>query len=150
MLSAGSFIVVDMWTYQHHHDTSAAADKIWPLYADVTRWSEWDPAMKRVDINGDFLAGSEGVMHVENFGPVPFVITDCTPNAQFSTDSPGPGVTIRFEHELEPLTNGGTRITHRVILHGPAAETVGPQMGPNMTSDLPESMAKIAELAEGL
>jgi hypothetical protein len=38
------------------------------------------------------------------------------------------GVTLRFSHTLEPLASGGTKVTHRLEITGPAADQVGPNM----------------------
>jgi hypothetical protein len=51
---------------------------------------------------------------------------------------------LRFVHLLEPAAGGGTRITHRVEVEGPAAS----EIGPNVASDLPEAMAALAAAAE--
>ena len=142
-------MVVGMWTYQHHHDIAASASAVWPLYCDVANWPRWDEGMERVDLDGAFTVNSAGVMHVKGFGPVPFVLSAVETQRRFDTDSPMDGFTLRFEHLVEPINDGHhCRITHRVIITGPAADQVGPVMGPKVTADIPHSMARIAELAE--
>lgn len=54
---------------------------------------------------------------------------------------------VRFEHQLTPAEEG-MRLTHRVRIHGPAAEQVGPDLGPKITAGVPDTMASIATLAQ--
>jgi Polyketide cyclase / dehydrase and lipid transport len=138
-----------MWTYQHSETVNASPSVIWPLYADVSQWPSWDEQMERVDLDGPFIAGTAGVMHIANVGPVPFVFTVVEPNARFANVSDLNGVSITFDHTLVADGNR-TVITHAVTIDGPAADQVGPQMGPSMTSDIPDSMASVARLAESM
>jgi hypothetical protein len=145
-LSKRVFIVNVMWTYEHHQTTTATTDAIWSLYADVTRWPEWDDAMERVDLDGPFDVGISGVMHVKDFGPVPFTLTMVDAPRRFVTSSPMEGFDVIFDHRIE-TTAASTTITHEVRIEGPASDVVGPQMGPNITTDIPHTIAAISELA---
>jgi hypothetical protein len=136
-----------MWTYEHHQTTTATTNAIWSLYADVTRWPDWDNAMDRVDLDGPFDVGSNGVMHVKNFGPIPFALTLVDAPIRFTTTTKMEGFDIIFDHRIDTV-NHQTTITHEVRIEGPAAGVAGPQMGPNITADIPHTIATIAELAE--
>jgi hypothetical protein len=139
-------MVDGMWTYENHQTTAATRPSIWSLYGDVSRWPDWDDAMDRVDLNGPFAVGTEGVMHVKNFGPIPFTLTVVDAPTRFVTRTPMEGFDIIFDHGLT-AENGTTTIAHWVTIEGPAADIVGPQMGPNITTDIPHAISKIAELA---
>jgi hypothetical protein len=64
------------------------------------------------------------------------------------TEIPGPDVLVRVRHSLEPLATGGTRITYRATVEGPASKTIGPEIGPAVTADFPEVMAALAATPE--
>ena len=53
----------------------------------------------------------------------------------------------RTAHRLERLDGGGTRVTYRMEITGPAADEMGPQVGPAITADFPETMAALVALA---
>ena len=55
---------------------------------------------------------------------------------------------VRVRHSLEPLATGGTRITYRATVEGPASNTMGPEIGPAVTADFPDVMAALAARAE--
>jgi hypothetical protein len=64
------------------------------------------------------------------------------------TEVPGAEVVVRVRHSLEPLAAGGTRITYRATVEGPAADALGPEIGPAVTADFPEVIAALAARAE--
>jgi polyketide cyclase/dehydrase/lipid transport protein len=136
-----------MWTYEHSIETDATPDAIWPLYTDVPAWPRWDQGLEWVMLNGPFAAGSTGSLKVPGQDPLPFTLLDVRPLAGFSDETYIPGLAIRFDHSLAPTSTGKTRITHRVIITGAAAEELGPQLGPRITADVPEAMESLAHLA---
>ena len=42
-----------MWAVEHSVETSARAQAVWRLWADVKRWPEWNAGIERI-ISGDF------------------------------------------------------------------------------------------------
>jgi hypothetical protein len=136
-----------MWTYEHSIETDASPEAIWPLYADVPAWPRWDQGLEWVRLNGPFSAGTTGTLKVPGQDPLAFKLGDVRLLKGFSDETYLPGLVIIFDHSLEPTASGKTRITHRVIITGPAAEVEGPQLGPQITADVPEAMESLARLA---
>jgi hypothetical protein len=52
-------------------------------------------------------------------------------------------------HRLKAAEGGRTRIIYRTEITGPAADQVGPHLGPAITADFPDVLAALAKLAEG-
>jgi hypothetical protein len=140
-----------MWTYTHRLETTASADAIFALYADATTWPDWDAGLERMELDGPFVAGTTGTMFA--FGQEPLRMRLKTVDAgrgfEDETPVPGAGVVVRVRHCLEPLSQGGTLITYTVTIDGPAADTVGPTLGPAITADFPQTMAALAARAGG-
>ena len=138
-----------MYEYEYSLETIASAEAIYALYEDVNAWRRWDLGIEHIEMNGPFAVGSNGVMKVNGQPPLDFCLTRVEPNRGFTDETPLPhvGIVVIFSHQITPLDNNRTRITHQVKIVGPAAETVGPQIGPMITSDLPEAVAKLAEIA---
>jgi hypothetical protein len=55
---------------------------------------------------------------------------------------------VRTIHRVEQLDQGRARVTYRMEISGPAADTVGPQLGPEISGDFPQVLAALVELAE--
>ena len=132
-----------MFTWTHTVTSSATPEQVWPLYADVGRWLEWDSGLTDVTIDGDFQAGSSGTLHVEGQPPLAWTLTEVTENASFTDVTEIPGVaTLTFVHRIDAV-DGGSAITHEVHIEGPAAADLGPMV----TSDTPEAMEALARIA---
>ncbi len=133
-----------MYEFEHSVETAASAAAIYRLYSDVTEWPSWDAGVTHVELHGPFAAGTTGVLTPTNQEPVPFRMVEAAEAAGFVDETEIPGTaTLRFEHRLAPLTGGGTRITHRVVITGPAAQ----QLGPMVTADVPSTVAALADHA---
>jgi hypothetical protein len=57
-------------------------------------------------------------------------------------------IVVRTSHRVERLDEGRVRVTYRMEITGPAAESVGPQTGPEISGDFPEVLAALVERAE--
>jgi len=134
-----------MWTTEHTIETSAPADVVYALYADVTGWPAWDGSVELAELDGPFAAGTSGRLRPAGLETLPFTLLRVEAGRGFTDETPFMGHVLRFVHLLEAAAGGGTRITHRVEIDGPAAA----EMGPNVAGDLPEAMAALAAAAEG-
>ncbi len=132
-----------MFEWSHSVTTSATPEQVWPLYADVTRWTEWDSGLLGVTLDGAFVAGSEGTLQVEGQPSLRYVLTEVVDQALFTDVTEIPGVaTLTFVHRID-RTPHGSAITHEVRIEGPAAD----ELGPMVTSDTPEAMERLAGIA---
>jgi Polyketide cyclase / dehydrase and lipid transport len=141
-----------MWTYEHSVETEASAEAIFKILRDTSRWSEWNPGVERIDLDGPFATGTTGVMVIPEQGALSFRLSWVGEGRGFEdeTEIPGADVMVRVRHSLEPLPAGGTRITYRTAVEGLSADTLGPEIGPAVTSDFPEVMTSLAGRAEAL
>lgn len=139
-----------MYSYSHSVETEAQPEAVWKFYSEVALWPHWDSSIQEVKLNGPFAVGTTGTMVIEGQPPLPVNLIEVTPNVSFSDETvlTELGLIITFKHTLTALSDGKTRITHDVIITGPAAETLGTEMGPNVTSDVPDAMEALARCAE--
>src|SRR5258708_8895263 len=139
-----------MYEYEYALETAASPEAIYRLYQDVPAWPTWDEGIEAIEFAGQFAVGAKGKIKVPGQDPLDFILTDVQPNRGFADETalPDVGITVIFNHILTPLADGQTRIVHQVKIIGPAAEQVGPELGPKITSDLPEAVAKLAQLAQ--
>lgn len=133
-----------MYTFEHTVETTASAEAVWALYADVNAWLRWDRGLDAIELDGPFEAGVAGRITPTGMDTMPFVLTRVEPGRGFDDETPAMGHVLRFIHVIEPTTSGGARVTHRVEIEGPAAE----EMGPMVTGDTPEAVAALVALAE--
>ena len=141
-----------MWTYEHNIETAAGAGTIFDILRDVSRWSEWNAGVERIELDGPFATGTSGVMVIPDQGSLSFRLAWVGEGRGFEdeTEVPGSGVVVRVRHSLEPLAGGGTRITYRATVEGPDSGPLGPEIGQAVTADFPAVMAALASRAEAV
>jgi hypothetical protein len=138
-----------MWQYEHSIETDAAAEALWARWADVATWAEWNADIEKVELEGPFAAGSRITMTPHLDEPVLLRLVEVREHETFVDVAEFGGVVIRTMHRLERLSADCTRITYRTEITGPAAGELGPQVGPAITADFPETMAALARAAGG-
>ncbi len=141
-----------MWTYEHTIETSADRNAIFASFKDVSTWPEWNPGVERIDLDGRFVSGTTGTMFMPGQEALRFrlVWVGDAEGFEDETEIAEAGVVVRVRHTLEALRDRGTRITYSAIIDGPAADEVGPSIGPAITADFPEVMAALAARAEAI
>jgi uncharacterized protein YndB with AHSA1/START domain len=137
-----------MWAHEHTGETAASPEAVWRVLRDLDDWASWDTSMEWVRLQGPFRVGAEVVMKPEGQDPITSVIVEATENRVYADETDLGEVTLRFSHTLDPLASGGTVVTHRLEITGPAADTVGPDLGPAITEDFPEAMEALLARAE--
>ncbi|BCJ35525.1 hypothetical protein Athai_30280 [Actinocatenispora thailandica] len=137
-----------MWQHEYVGTTVAAPEQVWRVLRDLDHWADWDTSMESVRLDGEFRVGSRVVMNPVGQDPITSTIAEITDGVAYADVTEFGGVTLRFRHSLEPLESGGTRVRHRLEITGAASDTLGPQLGPQITEDFPAAMAGLLALAE--
>ncbi|HEY3504370.1 MAG TPA: SRPBCC family protein [Actinocatenispora sp.] len=137
-----------MWAHEHVGETAAAPAAVWRILRDLDRWADWDTSMASVRLRGPLAVGSTVVMTPIGQDPITSTIVEVSENQAYADETEFGGVTLRFRHALHPLPAGGTRVVHRLEITGPAADTLGPRLGPQITEDFPDAMAALLARAE--
>ena len=96
--------------------------------------------MEQIKIHGPFAVGTEISMTPKGQEPIRSTITAVRENELCADETRLDGVVLRFSHTLERRATGGTRIRHRLEITGPAADDIGPELGPAITEDFPDAM----------
>lgn len=136
-----------MWTYEHSVETSAAPEAIWRLWADVENWGTWNADIVGIRIDGPFQEGAEIVMTPAGQDPVHLRVADVAVGERFVDEARFDDVVLRTTHRLDAGTGKATRVTYRMEITGPGADRLGPEVGPAVTADWPETMAALVKLA---
>jgi hypothetical protein len=132
-----------MWTTEHSIETTASADAIWRLWADVERWPEWNRDIERIVLEGPFAAGSTIAMTPHGQDTVELRIAEAVDGEMFVDEADVGGTVVRTTHRIDRLDGGRVRVVYRLDADGPAAE----QIGPAISADFPETIAALAERA---
>jgi hypothetical protein len=132
-----------MWNTEHTHDSAAAPEAVYALWADVEGWPAWDASLIATTLSGPFAAGTTGTLHPQGMPePIAFELTAVEPGAGFADETRLGPLVLRFRHRVEPR-GAGSRIVVSVEADGPDAHRIGPAVA----EDLPESVAALADTA---
>jgi hypothetical protein len=81
--------------------------------------------------------------------PVELRITEAIEPELFVDEADGGDFVVRTTHRVEAVGDGRSRVTYRMEITGPAAETMGAEIGPEISGDFPQVLAALAAHAEG-
>ncbi|WP_406739085.1 SRPBCC family protein [Streptomyces sp. NBC_00853] len=136
-----------MWEYEHGIETAATAEAIWRLWADVENWGAWNAGIQKIEIDGPFSVGTQITMTPPGEDPIPLRIAEAVEGERFVDEVSFGDLRLRTVHRIDPVGQDRIRVVYRMEITGNGADEVGPQIGPGITADWPETMASLAELA---
>jgi hypothetical protein len=137
-----------MWSTEHSIETTAAPEAIWKIWSDVDGWPRWNADLDRVELVGPFAEGSAITMFPRADDPIELTIAEAEEPEGFVDQADLGPVVVRTAHRVERLGDDRSRIVYRMEITGPEADTLGPQIGPQITADFPDVLAKLASVAE--
>jgi hypothetical protein len=137
-----------MWTNEHSIETTSPAKAIWRLWSDVAGWPAWNADIEHIEISGPFAAGSTITMTPVDQDPVELRIAAAVEPDLFIDEASLGDVVVRTIHRVEPLANDRNRVTYRIEISGPTADRVGPELGPQISGDFPETLAALVRQSE--
>jgi hypothetical protein len=138
-----------MWATEHSIETTAAPEEIWRLWADVPGWPEWNGDIERIELSGPFAPGSRILMTPIGQEPIELRIAEVGEPEFFVDEADMGEIVVRTIHRVEPLDGERGRITYRMEITGPAADTLGPRIGAEISADFPQTLAALVERVEG-
>jgi hypothetical protein len=137
-----------MWTNEHSIETTSSPEAIWRLWSDVAGWPQWNSDIEHIEISGPFAAGSTITMTPIDQDPVALRIAETVEPDLFVDEASLGDVVVRTIHRVERLADRRNRVTYRMEISGPAADRVGPELGPQISGDFPETLAALVRQAE--
>jgi hypothetical protein len=101
---------------------------------------------ERITRDGPFQPGTTGTMKFIGQEPLAYRLVKVEPQREFVDETPVGPLVVRVSHVLDPLPDGGSRITYSAEIEGPEDEAQ--QVGPMITADFPQTMASLIALAK--
>ena len=137
-----------MWSYEHSIESTASPETIWRLWADVPGWPDWNADIEQIRISGPFTTGSTITMTPAGQEPVELRIAETVEPELFVDEADLGDVLVSTLHRVERLDGERNRVVYRMEITGPAADSVGPELGPQISGDFPETLAALVAHAE--
>jgi hypothetical protein len=139
-----------MWMTEHSRETTASPEEIWRQWANVAGWPEWNSDIERIELEGSFAAGSRILMTTREGDQIELRIAEAVEPETVVDEADLGEIVVRTIHRVDRLDEGRARVTYRMEITGPAAETLRAQVGPEISGDFPQVLAALVERAERL
>ncbi|MFC4640267.1 hypothetical protein [Deinococcus hohokamensis] len=136
-----------MWECQHEATSTATPAHIYSLWADVNTWPQWNQDLIQAELYGPFAVNSHIMMKTSD-DTIELRLSDVQENERFVDEVELDGLLIRTTHQLQVVSAGLTHIIYHMQITGEGAEQLGPQIGPAITSDFPDTIAALIRYAE--
>jgi Polyketide cyclase / dehydrase and lipid transport len=133
--------------FAHTLTTTAPAEAIWQVWADVPAWPAWDTALESASLSGPFALGAQGRLKAKGSPASPFVISQVDPGRSYSFTTGMPLAQLEVRRTLA-ADGGATSFTHEVTFRGPLGWLWGRVLGPGFRAQLPGAMERIRQIAE--
>ena len=129
-------------------ESTAAPEKVWRIWSDMSTWGQWNPNVTTMDWQGGFMSGTAGVMNTPAGQHHKMQLVDVQPGRSFALlTSVVPGTRFRFNCRIEPA-NGKTKISQTVEVGGPLGPVMGGMLGPQVSKDFITLLQNLARKAE--
>jgi hypothetical protein len=138
-----------MWTTEQTIEADAPREAIWALWEDVAGWPAWNAGVERADLAGTFAPGSRITMVPPGEDPIELTIAETEEPERFVDEADLGPIVVRTEHLAQRLDDGRVRVTYRTEITGAEADTMGPEIGPQITADFPDVLRSLVESAAG-
>jgi hypothetical protein len=133
--------------FSHTLKTGSSPEKIWVIWTDVDRWSEWDTELYSASIEGNFKLGAKGKL-VPKTGPTSiFKITQYCQGESYTFTIKLPLCNLIVSRYLSTNLDGNY-FTHGVSFEGFLGFLFGFILGRRFRSVLPSVMENIKRIAE--
>ncbi|MEV0324428.1 SRPBCC family protein [Streptomyces sp. NPDC050658] len=131
-----------MWNDELHVEADVTQAAVWARCVDVATWPDWNPGLEKVELEGAFTAGQNGVIFRAGAGEIPFSLLSVVDGESFVVESPmDGGIVHRIGCQVTALPGGGSRMTHKVELDGPGSDELAAAIG----SELSKNLSTVAE-----
>lgn len=130
-------------------ETTASPDRIWRVWSDPSTWSEWNPDVQSISLNGPFADGSTGTMTTRS-GTHQIRLADVKPGQGFRLETQVlPLTRFAFICRIAPGSAGRTTISQSLAMSGPLASVFSPMMGNRVAASFEPLLEGLAKKAEG-
>jgi len=136
---------MEAWSFEHAVDCTAPLDFAWRFWTDVRNWAI-DADVESVEMDGPFATGTRARTFSKSSGRIEWQLAHVEPGTAV-IEFPLNGAVGRFVWTFV-ATPGGVRLTQRLVLDGPNAESYAAAFGPAMQSSIPAGMQKLCEAIE--
>jgi uncharacterized protein YndB with AHSA1/START domain len=137
-----------MWSTEYSTETDVAPEAIWAALRDLHSGTRLSDRSDAFELHGPFAVGSEISVTPQGQDTFRSTIVELAEPSVYADRTSFGDLTLLFRHTLTARPGGGgTTVTHRLEIDGPAAAQQAPELGPQISEDFPVAMADLLAAA---
>jgi hypothetical protein len=136
-----------MWKTEYQQVVPAPVDAVWAALRDLHSGVSLSENSDSFVLHGPFAVGTELSVTPQGQDTFRSVIVELLENEVYADQTEFDGLSLLFRHRLV-ATDAGTSVTHQLVIDGPGADEVGPELGPQISADFPAAMADLSAAAQ--
>lgn len=137
-----------MSLHESARQSTAPPDRVWQIWSDTAHWSEWNPDVAEMTVEGPFQTGAQATMKTRAGRTHRMRITEVTAPQRFVMETnPAPGMRMRFQCTVAP-DGTGSRIAQGVEMSGLIGSMMAGRAAPKIAAGFQPILAALAERAE--
>ncbi len=133
--------------FSHTLKTVAPAEKIWAIWMNVERWSEWDTELRDASLEGKFTLGAIGKLTPKRGRVSEFRVSQFSLGQSYTFTIALPLCKLNIHRYLTNHADG-IYFTHEVSFQGILASLFGFLLGRQFRGVLPHVMNNLKRIAE--
>lgn len=137
-----------MWTTNYTQTTTAAPSAVWGALERLHSGTPLGPNSDAFELHGPFAVGTTLTITPQGQEPMQSTIVSLVADTTYADRTVFGDLELTFRHDLAPSGDGGTTVTHTLIIDGPGSDDIGPELGPQISGDFPAAMAELLSAAE--
>lgn len=136
------------WKVRVEAEAKAKPQDVWKYWKDVASWPNWHAELDYCSLDGPFQSGTKGTLKPKGWPPSQFELIEVTNEKSFTDISRMPSTTMVFRHLITPQAGGKISIVHEAEVKGLLAPMLYLTMRRKLKRGMPQSVAKLAALAQ--
>jgi len=138
-----------MQLISHAVTVAAPADRVWSRLIDWHSWTNWDAGIQRVKFDGPLAVGSVGRLRLKGSRQyVKLHVVSLDDGHAYTDYFDMLGTRFIFNHSLDTLPTGDTKVLFMVEAKGLTAFVMGSIMRGTLAKNLPNWMDNFKRLCE--
>lgn len=131
-----------MWHTEHTAETELPASTVWTALRDLHTGAAPSADGDTFEIHGPFQVGTELSVTPQGQETFRSRIIELVEDERYADETTFGDLTLTFRHLLRG-TDGGTAVTHQLVIDGPGSDQAGPELGAQIAADFPAAMQSL-------
>lgn len=131
-----------MWSTEYTAQADLAPAVVWAALRAQHEGTLTYEGADEFELHGPFAVGTRVSVTPEGQETFESTIVELVDGSVYADETIYGDLSLRFKYTLQP-DGTGTRLTHRLEIEGDPADEVGPELGPQIAGDFPETMEQL-------